>query len=441
MEISPSARAGRLYRAANRRSRLERAVAGMPVWPAAYTIGAFTHLTPHHAAAAAGFLRRSAKLCIASYKAVLYHLLFGLHDQAPWLSGLNVLRYTSTRILLATLTGLLLTLFLYPWFIRTLQRIQLGQVVRDDGPETHLAKRGTPTMGGSLIIFAVIIPTVLWSDLGNPFVLLATLVTAGFGVIGFLDDFLKIRRKSSGGLGGRYKFAGQFAVAIAVVAYLYGGDIMPEPIRYSLALPLTDFYSAQIALPPWLYWTFSVLVIVGASNAVNLTDGLDGLAIGPTIISAGTFLALTYAAGTLLAGFDIARYLNIPHIPGVGELSIYCGAMCGAGIGFLWYNTYPASVFMGDVGSLPLGAGLGFLAVASKNEFTLLIVGGIFVLETVSVIVQVASFKLTGKRVFKMAPIHHHFELKGWPEPKVIVRFWIISFALALVALATLKLR
>lgn len=373
--------------------------------------------------------------------AVLYHFLFGLHDQASWLSFLNVLRYTSTRILLATLTGLFLTLFLYPWFIRTLQRIQLGQVVRDDGPQSHLSKRGTPTMGGSLIIFAVILPTVFWSDLGNPFVLLATLVTAGFGVIGFLDDFLKIRKKSSGGLRSRYKFLFQFMVATGVVTYLYGGDIMPEPLRYQLALPLTDFYDYPITLPPAVYWVFSIIVIVGASNAVNLTDGLDGLAIGPVIISSGTFLALTYAAGTLIAGFDIARYLNIPHIPGVGELAIYCGAMCGAGVGFLWYNTYPASVFMGDVGSLPLGAGLGFLAVASKNEFTLLIVGGIFVLETVSVIVQVASFKLTGKRVFKMAPIHHHFELKGWAEPKVIVRFWIISFALALVALVTLKLR
>jgi phospho-N-acetylmuramoyl-pentapeptide-transferase len=374
-------------------------------------------------------------------RAVLYHLLYGLHDQASWLSFLNVLRYTSTRILLATLTALFLTLFLYPWFIRTLQRIQLGQVVRDDGPQSHLSKRGTPTMGGSLIIFAVILPTVLWSDLGNPFVLLATLVTAGFGVIGFLDDFLKIRKKNSGGLRSRYKFLGQFVVATGVVAYLYGGDIMPDTLRYQLALPLTDFYAYPITLPPAVYWVFSILVIVGASNAVNLTDGLDGLAIGPVIISSGTFLALTYAAGTLIAGFDIARYLNIPHIPGVGELAIYCGAMAGAGVGFLWYNTYPASVFMGDVGSLPLGAGLGFLAVASKNEFTLLIVGGIFVLETVSVIVQVASFKLTGKRVFKMAPIHHHFELKGWAEPKVIVRFWIISFALALVALVTLKLR
>ncbi len=372
---------------------------------------------------------------------MLYQLLTSFKDTAPWLSGLNVLRYTSTRIILATLTALFLTLFLYPWFIRTLQRIQLGQVVRDDGPESHLSKRGTPTMGGSLIIFAIIISTLLWSNMGNPYVLLASLVTAGFGVVGFLDDYLKIRRKSSGGLSGKLKLLGQFAVAIGVVWFLYGTDMMPEQIRYRLALPFTDFYESKILLPMAIYWVFSVLVIVGSSNAVNLTDGLDGLAIGPVMMSAGTFLVLTYAAGTLIAGFDIARYLNIPHIPGVGELAIFCGAICGAGIGFLWYNTYPASVFMGDVGSLPLGAALGFLAVASKNEFTLLIVGGIFVLEAVSVMVQVASFKLTGKRVFKMAPIHHHFELKGWAEPKVIVRFWIISFVLALVALATLKLR
>ncbi len=371
---------------------------------------------------------------------MLYQLLYGLKDVAPWLSGLNVLRYTSTRIILSTLTALLLTLFLYPWFIRTLQRIQLGQVVRDDGPESHLSKRGTPTMGGSLIVFAVIISTVLWSDMGNPFVLLASLVTAGYGVIGFIDDYLKVRRKSSGGLSGRYKMLGQLLVAGAVVGVLYGTEMMPDQIRYRLAMPFVDFYATNLMLPAAIYFIFSIIVIVGASNAVNLTDGLDGLAIGPVIISAGTFLVLTYAAGTIIGGFDIARYLNIPHIPGAGELALYCGAMCGAGVGFLWYNTYPASVFMGDVGSLPLGAGLGFLAVASKHEFTLLIVGGIFVLEAVSVIVQVLSFKLTGKRVFKMAPIHHHFELKGWAEPKVIVRFWIISFVLALVALATLKL-
>jgi phospho-N-acetylmuramoyl-pentapeptide-transferase len=239
----------------------------------------------------------------------------------------------------------------------------------------------------------------------------------------------------------RLKLVGQLLIATFAIYSLHESGIMPDNIRYRLALPFLDFYRHEIELPWLLYMVFGVVVIIGSSNAVNLTDGLDGLAIGPVIIAAGTFLILTYAGGTLIAGFDIARYLNIPHIPGVGELAIYCGAMVGAGVGFLWYNTYPASVFMGDVGSLPLGAGLGFLAVASKNEFTLLIVGGIFALETVSVIVQVVSFKLTGKRVFRMAPIHHHFELKGWAEPKVIVRFWIISVILALVALATLKLR
>jgi phospho-N-acetylmuramoyl-pentapeptide-transferase len=372
---------------------------------------------------------------------VLYTLLYPLSTQIAALSWLNVLRYTSTRIILATLTALLLSLVLYPWFIRTLQRIQLGQVVRDDGPESHLSKRGTPTMGGSLILFTLIIPTVLWADMRNPYVLLASLTTAGYGVIGFLDDYMKIRRKHSGGMPAKIKFGLQFLVATGVCLYLYESGIMPDHIRYRLALPLMDFYEDHLELLPAVYIAFAVIVIVGASNAVNLTDGLDGLAIGPVIISAATFLVLTYAAGTVIAGFDIARYLHIPHIPMVGELAIFCGAMVGAGIGFLWYNTYPASVFMGDVGSLPLGAGLGFLAVASKNEFTLLIVGGIFVLETVSVIVQVISFKLTGKRVFRMAPIHHHFELKGWAEPKVIVRFWIISVMLALVALATLKLR
>jgi len=375
---------------------------------------------------------------------VLYTLLFPLSAQYAWLSWLNVLRYTSTRIIAATLTALVLSLVLYPWFIRTLQRIQLGQVVRSDGPESHLSKRGTPTMGGSLILFTLIIPTLLWADMRNPYILLVSLTTAGCGVIGFLDDYLKIRKKSSGGLPGRFKMLGQIVIAAAVSYWLFEkSGVVPEDIRYRVQVPLLDFYSQhyRITLPATIYIAFAVIVIVGFSNAVNLTDGLDGLAIGPVIISAATFLVLTYAAGTLIAGFDIATYLRIPHLPMVGELAIYCGAMIGAGIGFLWYNTYPASVFMGDVGSLPLGAGLGFLAVASKNEFTLLIVGGIFVLEAVSVIVQVVSFKLTGKRVFKMAPIHHHFELKGWAEPKVIVRFWIISFMLALVAVATLKLR
>ncbi len=375
---------------------------------------------------------------------MLYTLLFPLSTKFAALSWLNVLRYTSTRIIAATLTALVLSLLLYPWFIRALQKIQLGQVVRNDGPESHLSKRGTPTMGGSLILFTLIIPTLLWADMRNPYIVLVSLTTAGFGVIGFVDDFLKIRKKSSGGLPGRFKFAAQLLIALSVSYWLFEqSGVVPDEIRYRVQVPLLDFYNQdyQVSLAPAVYMAFSVFVIAGASNAVNLTDGLDGLAIGPVIIAAATFLVLTYAAGTLLGGFDIAAYLRIPHLPQVGELAIYCGAMIGAGIGFLWYNTYPASVFMGDVGSLPLGAGLGFLAVASKNEFTLLIVGGIFVLETVSVIVQVVSFKLTGKRVFKMAPIHHHFELKGWAEPKVIVRFWIISFMLALVAVATLKLR
>lgn len=372
---------------------------------------------------------------------MLYALLYPLSSEFASLSWLNVLRYTSTRIIASTLTALLLSMFLYPWFIRALQRIQLGQVVRDDGPESHLAKRGTPTMGGSLLLFTLIVPTLLWADPRNPYIVLACLVTAGYGVIGFVDDYLKIRGKSSKGLPGKLKLLAQFVVATATVYWLYESGVMPDNIRYRLAIPFVDFYRHQIEMPPALYIGFAVFVVVGFSNAVNLTDGLDGLAIGPVIITAGTFLVLTYAAGTIIAGFDVARYLHIPHIPNVGELAIYCGAMVGCGIGFLWYNTYPASVFMGDVGSLPLGAGLGFLAVASKNEFTLVIVGGIFVLETVSVIVQVFSFKLTGKRVFRMAPIHHHFELKGWAEPKVIVRFWIISVMLALVGLATLKLR
>ena len=296
-------------------------------------------------------------------------------------------------------------------------------------------------MGGSMIIFAVIIPTLLWADPNNPYVMLAGAVTVAFGAIGFIDDYLKIRRRNSGGLSGKIRLGAEFLTTLAVVWYLNDSGMVPEPFKYKLALPFMDFYQSDISLPGWLHWVFSMFVIVSFANAVNLTDGLDGLAIGPVIISAGTFLVLTYVSGTLIAGFDIAAYLNIPHLPGVGELAIYCGAMCGAGLGFLWYNTYPAQIFMGDVGALALGGGLGFLAVASKNEFTLAIVGGVFVIETLSVIAQVASFRLTGKRIFKMAPIHHHFELLGWPEPKVIVRFWIASFLLALLGLATLKLR
>jgi phospho-N-acetylmuramoyl-pentapeptide-transferase len=368
---------------------------------------------------------------------MLYHLLYPLHDK---FHALNVLRYVSTRIILATLTALVISFLLGPWFIERLKAKQIGEQIRTDGPQTHKKKAGTPTMGGSLILFALGIPTLLWCDLTNRFVWVALFVTVGYGVIGFLDDYLKLTR-SKRGLPGKLKLAGQFAIAAAAVTFTFYSDMYDADLKYRLAMPLVDFYKHPWTLWAPLYFILGMVVIAGFSNAVNLTDGLDGLAIGPVIISAGTFLILTYAAGTVIKGFNIADYLKIPYIRGSGELAVFCGAMAGAGVGFLWYNTYPAAVFMGDVGSLALGGGLGTLAFLTKNEFIMVILGGVFVMETLSVVVQVASFKLTGKRVFKMAPLHHHYELKGWAEPKVIVRFWIISFMLALVALATLKVR
>ena len=370
---------------------------------------------------------------------MLYHLLYPLHVHAG-LHWVNVLRYVSTRIIAATLTALAISFLLGPWFIDRLRAKQIGEQIRTDGPQTHKKKAGTPTMGGSLILFALVIPTLLWCDLTNRFVWLALFVTIAYGVIGFVDDYLKLTR-SKKGLPGRRKMAAQLVVAAVAVGYLFASNMYDPDMKLRVAMPLLDFYKHPLEL--WLpaYIILAILVVVGASNGVNMTDGLDGLAIGPVIISAGTFLILAYGAGTVIKGFNIAEYLKIPYIHGSGELAIFCGAMCGAGIGFLWFNTYPAAVFMGDVGSLSLGGALGMLAVLTKNELTLVIVGGIFVIETLSVMVQVTSFKLTGKRVFKMAPIHHHFELKGWAEPKVIVRFWIISFMLALVALATLKVR
>jgi phospho-N-acetylmuramoyl-pentapeptide-transferase len=370
---------------------------------------------------------------------MLYHLLFPLHTHAG-LHGLNVLRYVSTRIIAATLTALAISFLLGPWFIDRLRSKQIGETIRSDGPQTHKKKAGTPTMGGSLILFALVIPTLLWCDLSDRFIWLTLLVTIGYGVIGFIDDYRKLTR-SKKGISARAKMAAQISIALIAVLVLFYSDLYDPDLKLRLALPLIDFYKHPISL--WLpaYILLAVIVVVGTSNGVNMTDGLDGLAIGPVIISAGTFLILAYGAGTVIKGFNIAEYLKIPYIHGSGELAIFCGAMAGAGIGFLWFNTYPAAVFMGDVGSLSLGGALGMLAVLTKNEFTLVIVGGIFVVETLSVMVQVASFKLTGKRVFKMAPIHHHFELKGWAEPKVIVRFWIISFMLALIALATLKVR
>jgi phospho-N-acetylmuramoyl-pentapeptide-transferase len=370
---------------------------------------------------------------------MLYHLLYPLRAHAG-LHWMNVLRYVSTRIILATLTALTISFLLGPWFIDRLKKKQIGEQIRTDGPQTHKKKAGTPTMGGSLILFALGIPTLLWCDLTNRFVWLTLGVTIGYGVVGFFDDYLKLTR-SKRGLPGKVKLAWQLGIAAAAVGYIFYSDMYDTDMRLRVALPLVDFYKHPLALPALGYVLLGVFVVVGASNAVNLTDGLDGLAIGPVIISAGTFLILSYGAGTVIKGFNIAEYLKIPYIPGSGELAVFCGAMAGAGIGFLWFNTYPAAVFMGDVGSLALGGALGMLALLTKNELTLVILGGVFVMETLSVMVQVVSFKLTGKRVFKMAPIHHHFELKGWAEPKVIVRFWIIAFMLALIALATLKVR
>ncbi len=375
----------------------------------------------------------------------MFHLFAFLKG---YVSGLNVFRYVPTRILASALTAMFLTFLLSPWFIRKLRDRQVGQPIREDGPETHFVKAGTPTMGGSLMLFALVLSTLLWANLTNGFVWLVLTVTVAFGAIGFVDDSLKVSKQHSKGLPAAVKFGLQFLVALGAMAYLYGSDLMDPSVRLRLDLPLVSFYGHHASLPFWLYVLFATVVIVGASNAVNLTDGLDGLAIGPVILNAFVFLLLAYIVGAGIVVYTrkfesviLAKYLLLPHVPGTEELTIYCAAMIGAGVGFLWYNTYPASVFMGDVGSLSLGAGLGAVAVAVKAEFVLFVAGGIFVLEAVSVILQVAYFKLTGRRIFLMAPIHHHFEKKGWAEPKVIVRFWIVSIILALVALASIKFR
>lgn len=375
---------------------------------------------------------------------MIYHFLYPLHEIEGF-GFLNVLRYVPFRVLASTMTAMLLTFGLYPWFIRRLQSKQIGQVVRDDGPESHLSKAGTPTMGGSLILLALIGSTVLWVDPNNTMVWVVTAFTVLYGVIGYVDDAAKVSRKDTGGLSARYKLLFQFSIAILICGFLfYGREGLPQDwldIRYRLSIPFVAFERFPVIVPAPLYVAFAAFVVVGTSNAVNLTDGLDGLAIGPVMINAGTYMVLAYVAGLTLFGNDMARYLDIPSIASAGELAIYCGALIGAGIGFLWYNTYPAQVFMGDVGSLALGGGLGALAIVTKNELLSVILGGIFFVEAVSVIGQVISYRLFKKRIFLMAPIHHHFEKKGWAEPKVIVRFWIISVMLAIVSLSTLKLR
>lgn len=358
---------------------------------------------------------------------MLYNLLYPLHTE---FSFLNVFRYITFRTIYAILTALVISFILGPIIIRMLQRYHIGQSIREDGPKSHLGKSGTPTMGGILILVAMILSTLLWADLLNPYVWLAVLATVGFGLIGFWDDFLKVSRRQSKGLLPRYKFGLQILLALTISVILYH---LPA---YSTRLTVPFFKDVNPDLG-WFYIVFAVLVIVGASNAVNLTDGLDGLAIGPVIVAALAYTVVAYVSGHK----KFAEYLLISYMEGAGELSVFCGAIVGASLGFLWFNTYPASVFMGDVGSLPLGGALGTVAVISKHELLLLLVGGLFVIEALSVIFQVASFKARGRRVFLMAPIHHHFELKGWEEPKVVIRFWIISIILALLSLSTLKLR
>lgn len=376
---------------------------------------------------------------------MIYELLFPLSGKFGWAGALNVLRYVPFRIIMATISAMLLSFWLSPWFIRQLAKKQIGQVVRKEGPESHYAKAGTPTMGGALILLCVLVPTVLWADVHNAFVVATAGLTAGYGVIGYVDDRMKIVKKSSGGLSGKSKLFSQTVVGAVAIGFCFLYEpALPKGwilIRSRLSIPFVAFAKHPVELPLWLYVAFAVFVVVATSNAVNLTDGLDGLAIGPVMINAGAYLVWAYIAGLILFGRPIAQYLDIPGIAEMGELSIFAASVIGAGIGFLWYNTYPAQVFMGDVGSLSLGGGLGMLAVLTKNELLSILIGGVFFVEAVSVITQVISFQLFGKRVFLMAPIHHHFEKKGWPEPRIIVRFWIISILLALVALASLKLR
>ncbi len=358
---------------------------------------------------------------------MIYHLLYPLSDTYSWL---NVFRYITFRTIYATITALAICFVLGPWVIGKLQAFSIGQPIRHDGPNSHLAKKGTPTMGGVLIIFSVVVSVLLWSRLTVSYVWIMLMVTVGFGLIGFFDDCRKLSNGSKG-VPKRLRLAGEIILALVVSFVLY----LDPHFSSNMTIP---FFKTLLPDLGWGYVIFSTFIIVGAANAVNLTDGLDGLAISPATICFATYLLFAYFAGNI----KLAGYLQIPYVAGVGELAVFCGAMVGAGLGFLWYNTYPAQIFMGDTGSLSLGGALGTIAILTKQEILLAIVGGIFVVETISVIFQVGWFKVSnGNRIFRMAPIHHHFELKGWAEPKVIVRFWIISVILALIAISTLKLR
>ena len=344
----------------------------------------------------------------------------------------RVFHYLTFRAILGVLTSLGLSLWLGPIVIRKLSRDKIGDVGRDYVPDGHFSKKGTPTMGGTLILLAITISTLLWADLSNRYIWVILLVMLGHGVIGFIDDYRKVIERNSDGLSARAKYFWQSAIALIAGIFLYNTATIPAETQ--LFIP---FFKDFMPSMGWWYIFLTYFVIVGTSNAVNLTDGLDGLAIMPTVLVASGLGVFAYASGHL----NFATYLAIPHLPHTGELIVFCAAILGSGLGFLWFNTYPAMVFMGDVGALALGAALGVLATLVRQEVVLVIMGGVFVMETLSVIIQVASFKMTGKRVFKMAPIHHHFELKGWPEPRVIVRFWIITVVLVLIGLSTLKLR
>ncbi|OOZ37287.1 phospho-N-acetylmuramoyl-pentapeptide-transferase [Solemya velesiana gill symbiont] len=359
-------------------------------------------------------------------------LLYLVEYLAQFDPGFTVFQYLTLRAILGVLTALVISFLVGPIMIRRLTRHQIGQTVRDDGPQSHLSKAGTPTMGGALLLVAIAISTLLWSDLSNRYVWIILIVTLLFGVIGFYDDYKKLVLQDPRGLAAKYKYLWQSVVGLGAAYALYVTAVAPADTQ--LIIPF--FKDLVIDLGPW-FVLLTYFVIVGSSNAVNLTDGLDGLAIMPTVLVAGALGIFAYVTGHA----QISNYLLIPHLSGVGEVVVFCGALVGAGLGFLWFNAYPAQVFMGDVGALALGAALGVVAVVVRQELVLVIMGGVFVMETVSVMLQVASFKLTGRRIFRMAPLHHHFELKGWPEPRVIVRFWIVTVILVLIGLASLKIR